>query len=361
MGVHPGGPAPGPADEPGRDEVVSTLHRISFLLERAQAAEYRAAAYRRAGDRVRDLDAGAWAELRGTGAWTGLPDVGSSTAAVIVDVLAGRTPEALAALESDLARRLAGATDAGRELRGRLRGDLHAHSDASDGATPIADMALAAVRIGHEYQAITDHSPRLTVAHGLSADRLRAQIAQVAAMNTVLDCGDRPLRLLTGIEVDVLADGGLDQAPGLLRELDVVVASVHSQLRMDRAAMTRRMVAAVSNPATDVLGHCTGRRVRGRPRPPSEFDAEAVFAACAEHHVAVEVNARPDRQDPPDELIAVAARAGCLFSIDSDAHAPGQLDWLVDGCDRLAVHGVDPDRVVTTWPVDRLLEWTHRH
>ncbi len=258
-------------------------------------------------------------------------------------------------------KRLAGATAPGNALRARLRGDLHAHTDASDGASPIQDMALAALEIGHEYLAITDHSPRLTVANGLSADRLRAQMDRIALMNQVLDTGDRPLRLLTGIEVDVLGNGTLDQKPGLLRELDVVVASVHSRLRSERAVMTHRMITAVSDPATDVLGHCTGRRVRGRTRPPSDFDAAAVFAACAAHGVAVEVNARPDRRDPPDEILSVAVDAGCLFSVDSDAHAPGQLDWLVDGCDRLAAFGVDPDRVVTTWPVEKLLEWTHRH
>ena len=345
----------------GRDDVVAALHRIAFLLERAQASEYRAAAYRRAGDRLRDLPEGEWRARRADGAWTTVPDVGSSTAKVVVDVLAGRTPEVASDLEAGLSGRLAGATTAGNALRARLRGDLHAHTDASDGATPIQDMALAALGIGHEYLAITDHSPRLTVANGLSAPRLRAQMDRIALMNQVLDTGDRPLRLLTGIEVDVLGNGTLDQKPGLLRELDVVVASVHSRLRSERSVMTRRMVTAVSDPATDVLGHCTGRRVRGRTRPPSDFDAAEVFAACAAHGVAVEVNARPDRRDPPDEILSVAVDAGCLFSVDSDAHAPGQLDWLVDGCDRLAAFGVDLDRVVTTWPVERLLEWTHRH
>jgi putative hydrolase len=339
-----------------QDDVVAALHRIAFLLERQQASEYRARAYRGAGDAVRELAAREFAVHARAGTWKDLPGIGSSTAAVIEQVLAGRRPEVLTELEEDLGGRLDGASGPGRDLRRRIRGDLHAHTDASDGGAPAQDMALAAVAVGHDYLAITDHSPRLTVANGLSASRLRVQVGRIAAMNDVL----RPFRLLTGIEVDILDDGGLDQEPGLLDGLDVVVASVHSKLRMDAAAMTRRMVAAVSNPRTDVLGHCTGRRVRGRPRPQSDFDAATVFRACAEHRVAVEVNARPDRQDPPDDLLAVAVEAGCLFSVDSDAHAPGQLDWLVDGCDRLAGHGIDPDRVVTTWDVERLLEWTHR-
>lgn len=341
---------------PDQEDVVSALHRVAFLLERQQASEYRARAYRAAGDAVRGLTGDEFAVHARAGTWRDLPGVGSSTAAVIEQVLAGRTPTVLTELEADLGGRLAGATEAGRALRARVRGDLHAHTDASDGGAPAHDMAVAAVVIGHDYLAITDHSPRLTVANGLSPSRLRVQVARIAAMNEVLS----PFRLLTGIEVDILDDGGLDQEPDLLGQLDVVVASVHSKLRMDAAAMTRRMVAAVANPRTDVLGHCTGRRVRGRPRPQSEFDAAEVFAACVEHGVAVEVNARPDRQDPPDDLLAVAVASGCLFSVDSDAHAPGQLDWLVDGCDRLAAHGVDADRVITTWDVDRLLAWTHR-
>jgi putative hydrolase len=340
----------------GRQAVVDALHRIAFLLERQQASEYRSKAYRSAGEVLRALPDEVWAAHRRGGGWQDLPGVGAKTADVIETVLRGEAPTVLGDLEADLGGRLDAATPAGRELRARVRGDLHAHTDASDGGAPLAEMALAAVEIGHEYQAITDHSPRLTVANGLSPTRLRTQIERIAAMNPVL----APFRLLTGIEVDILDDGGLDQEPDLLGRLDVVVASVHSKLRMDGASMTRRMLAAVGNPHTDVLGHCTGRRVRGKERPQSEFDAAAVFAACADNGVAVEVNSRPDRQDPPDDLIVVAERAGCLFSIDSDAHAPGQLDWLVDGCDRLAAHGVDADRVVTTWPVERLLEWTGR-
>ena len=353
-----GADASGGTDD--RARVVGALHRIAFLLERQQASEYRSRAYRSAGDTLRDLDDATWEARRRDGRWQDLPGVGERTAGVISAVLAGEEPSTLRSLEDEVAGRREGATPAGRALRAAVRGDLHAHTDASDGGAPLQAMALAAVEIGHSYLAVTDHSPRLTVANGLSPARLRRQMATIEAMNGALAQQGAGFRLLTGIECDVLDDGALDQEPELLGELDVVVASVHSKLRMEARAMTARMVAAVSDPHTDVLGHCTGRRVRGKARPPSEFDADAVFEACARHGVAVEVNARPDRQDPPDELIAVAAAAGCLFSVDSDAHAPGQLDWLADGCDRLAAHGVGPDRVVTTWPVERLLEWTRR-
>jgi len=146
----------------------------------------------------------------------------------------------------------------------------------------------------------------------------------------------------------------------VLGRLDVVVASVHSKLRMDAGPMTRRMVEAVRNPHTDVLGHCTGRLVTGGrgTRPQSTFDAEAVFTACRDHGVAVEINSRPERQDPPDELVALALELDCLFSIDSDAHAPGQLDFLDHGAARATALGVPPERIVTTWPREELLEWT---
>jgi len=134
---------------------------------------------------------------------------------------------------------------------------------------------------------------------------------------------------------------------------------VHSKLKMASAPMTRRMVAAVSDPRTNVLGHCTGRLVEGErgTRGQSSFDAAAVFAACAEHDVAVEINSRPERCDPPDELVAMALDAGCLFSIDSDAHAPGQLDFQIYGCARAERLGVPLERIVNTWELDRLLEW----
>ena len=263
-------------------------------------------------------------------------------------------PERLADLEREHGGDL---TAGGHELRRALRGDLHSHSDWSDGGSPIEEMAFTAIELGHDYLVLTDHSPRLTVAHGLSAERLTRQLGVVAAVNEHL--AGTGFTLLKGIEVDILDDGGLDQTDELLSRLDVRVASVHSKLKMEPAAMTRRMVAAVSDPRTNVLGHCTGRLVEGDrgTRGQSSFDAAAVFAACAEHDVAVEINSRPERCDPPDELVAMALDAGCLFSIDSDAHAPGQLDFQIYGCARAERLGVPLERIVNTWELDRLLEW----
>jgi putative hydrolase len=212
-------------------------------------------------------------------------------------------------------------------------------------------MVTAARDLGHEYVALTDHSPRLTVARGLTADRLREQLAIVRRLNEEM----APFRILTGIEVDILDDGSLDQEPDLLAQLDVVVASVHSKLRMDAAAMTRRMVVAVANPHTDILGHCTGRLLSGRGRAESDFDADIVFEACRQFGVAVEINSRPERLDPPRRLLQLAMDRGCVFSIDTDAHAPGQLEWQSNGCSRAEELGLDADRVINTMSVEDLL------
>jgi putative hydrolase len=332
-----------------RDAAVAALRRVAYLLERAQASPYRSDAFRAAARTIERTDADQVAALARSGSLADLPAVGARTAEVVALVLRGEDVPYLADLEEQRAAD-PGLPASARALRDAVRGDLHAHTEASDGSTPMQEMVLAALELGHEYLAITDHSPRLTVANGLSAPRLRAQLLQVAALSAAV----APFTVLTGIECDVLEDGDLDQDPDLLDELDVVVASVHSKLRMDRASMTRRMLTAIANPRTDVLGHCTGRRIVGRTRPPSEFDARAVFDACAEHGVAVEINCRPDRQDPPDELLALAVEAGCLFSIDTDAHAPGQLDWVASGCVRAAEHGIDAARIVTTWTADAL-------
>ena len=327
-------------------EPIDALTEIAALLERERASRYRSKAFRTAAAAIAGLDRD---ELSDAASLRRRAGIGDSTFAVIQQALAGEVPDYLAQLRA----RYAPARSA---LRALLRGDLHCHSDWSDGTTPIADMVTAARALGHEYLALTDHSPRLRVANGLSAERLREQLGVVAGLS-----GDG-FTLLSGIEVDILDDGALDQDDALLDELDVVVASAHSKLRMDATAMTRRLVAAASHPRVDVLGHVTGRLIAGErgTRPPSTFDARAVFDACAAHGVAVEINARPEREDPPDELIAVALEAGCLFAIDSDAHAPGQLGLLDEGAARAERAGVPPERIVTTWPLDRLRAWTAR-
>lgn len=325
---------------------VRALRLIAFYLERAGEPTYRVQAFRRAAAVAEGLDQEILAQRARAGTLTDLTGIGKTTAGVILDAVSGREPAYLTKLTMAGTRPVAG----GHELRAALRGDCHTHSDWSDGGSPIQEMADAARELGHEWMVLTDHSPRLTVANGLTAERLRQQLEVVAALNVEL----APFRILTGIEVDILDDGSLDQDPGLLAELDVVVASVHSKLRMPSRDMTRRMVAAVSNPHVDILGHCTGRLVTGRGRPESEFDAQAVFSACRDHGVAVEINSRPERLDPPRRLLQLAADLGCVFTIDSDAHAPGQLDWLPFGCERAEECGIGPDRILNTGTADEM-------
>ncbi|HEY7324064.1 MAG TPA: PHP domain-containing protein [Streptosporangiaceae bacterium] len=315
------------------------LQHIAFQLERAGAPTYRVQAFRRAASVLAALPAGELARRIADGTLEELRGIGPATASAIAQAAAGQRPEYLVRLEAEYQ------PPPRTAMRAALRGDCHTHSDWSDGGSDPLEMAEAARILGHEWIALTDHSPRLTVANGLSAERLTTQLALVDRLNADL----APFRILTGIEVDILEDGGLDQRDDLLARLDVVVASVHSQLRMPAGPMTTRMVAAVASPHVDVLGHCTGRMKAGRRnRPESEFDAAAVFAACRDHGVAVEINCRPERQDPPDDLLRQAAEAGCLFAIDTDAHAPGQLDWLDNGCERAERAGITPDRVVNT-------------
>ncbi|MDN5917792.1 MAG: PHP domain-containing protein [Pseudonocardia sp.] len=320
---------------------------MAFLLERAHESTYRVRAFRTAAAALRGKDTEELTRLRGAGELVGLRGVGDVTARCVAESLDGEEPVYLRRLEATEGIPLDAAA---QELRAALLGDLHSHTDASDGGSPLREMVETAIALGHSYLVITDHSPRLTVANGLSADRLRAQIEQVGALNTRLGEHGAAFRVLTGIEVDILDDGALDQDPDLLEALDVVVASVHSKLRMPREEMTERMLTAVANRRVDVLGHCTGRMVTGkRTRPESDFDAPRVFDACAEYGVAVEINSRPERLDPPKRLLRLAVEAGCDFSIDTDAHAPGQLDWLGNGCARAVACGVPTERVRNTW------------
>jgi len=333
---------------------VAALRRIAYQLEAEAAGTYKVRAFRHAAGTLAELAPARIEELSSSGRLTSLPGIGDSTATAVAEALAGDDPAYLTEL---LRRAEPPPTGPAADLRTRLRGDCHSHSDWSDGGSPIAEMADAARALGHEYWALTDHSPRLTVAHGLNPERLRQQLDIVAELNEEL----APFRILTGIEVDILEDGGLDQEEELLARLDVVVASVHSKLSMEPRAMTRRMVAAIESPHTDILGHCTGRKLVGRGRAPSSFDADAVFAACARTKTAVEINSRPERRDPPEPLLRQALELGCLVSIDTDAHAPGQLEWIAHGCVQAVEADTPDDRVVNTWTLDRLLDWTAGH
>lgn len=328
---------------------AAALRQIAYFKDRAREDSRRVMAYRNAADVIDGLTDMQRDQLGASGSWQSLPGIGPKTAAVIAQAWAGREPDVLIELRS-AAKDLGGG-----ELRAALKGDLHLHSNWSDGSAPIEEMMGTAQALGHQYCALTDHSPRLRVANGLSPERLRHQLDVIDELRERF----APMRILTGIEVDILDDGSLDQEPELLERLDVVVASVHSKLAMEPAAMTRRMVRAVTEHRVTVLGHCTGRLVEGSrgTRAESKFDAEKVFTACRDHRTAVEINSRPERRDPPSRLIALAAEIGCNFSIDTDAHAPGQLDFLGYGAQRALDNDISAERIITTWDADSLLAW----
>jgi putative hydrolase len=330
---------------------VHALRRIAYYKDRAREDSRRVMAYRNAADVVEAMTPEHRATVGKANSWQTLAGIGPKTAKVIAQAWAGHEPDTLVEL------REAAADLGGGEIRAAIRGDLHLHSNWSDGSAPIEEMMATAQSLGHEYCALTDHSPRLTIANGLSPERLRQQLDVIDELRERFS----PMRILTGVEVDILLDGTLDQEPELLDRVDIVVASVHSALAMDAPSMTRRMVRAVSEGQADVLGHCTGRLVEGSRgiRAESTFDAERVFTACRDNGVAVEINSRPERRDPPTRLLEQAREIGCVFSIDTDAHAPGQLDFLGYGAQRALDAGVPVDRIVNTWTTNRLLRWAH--
>ena len=331
-------------------EPTDALRQAIYFLDRELAPGSKVRAFQNALAVVEALGPDEIATRAAAGTLTELEGIGASTGAVIAEALGDVRDGYLARLDE----RSRIDPGSGAELRSLIRGDCHSHSTWSDGGAPLEAMAAAADALGHEYLVATDHSARLTVAHGLDEQRLRRQREELAALN------DRvaPFRVLSGMEVDIFEDGSLDLSDDMLAELDVVVASVHSKLRMPSADMTRRLVSAVASPHVDILGHMTNRKVSGTGRPPSEFDPEIVFAACARFDTAVEINCRPERQDPPEELLELAVEWDCLVAVNADAHAPGQLEWQAYGCDKAVRCGVEPDRIINTWTADELLEWT---
>ena len=333
---------------------VEALERITYLLDRDLAPAVKAKAFQRAAETVKATDPDELRALHDEGRLQELPGIGESTGRAIAEALDGKVPVYLSKLEESTQIPVG----EGAEIRAALKGDCHTHSVWSDGGASIEAMATRRAR---PRPRLHRHDRPLGAAHrsrtGCPQSACATSSTEVGRLNDEL----APFRILTGMEVDILEDGSLDMDDDMLAALDVVVASVHSKLRMERSEMTRRMVLAMASPHTDILGHCTGRKVVGRGRPESQFDAEIVFAACARFDKAVEINCRPERQDPPEELLQLALEWGCKVSIDTDAHAQGQLEWQPYGCDKAARIGVEAGEIVNTMGADDLVAWAGSH
>jgi DNA polymerase (family 10) len=236
-----------------------------------------------------------------------------------------------------------------------IRGDLHMHTTWSDGRNTVLEMARACVARGYEYIAITDHSRALPVARGLAPQRVRLQWAELDRVRALVP----EIRMLRGLEVDILAGGRLDLPDEMLEQLDLVVVSVHSRLDLPRAQMTERVIRAMSHPAVDVLGHPTGR-MPGR-RKPSDVDIDAVLRAAAEFGVAVEINAQPHRLDLDVEQARRARELGVRIAIDTDAHTIAELAFMSDGVAHARQAGLAPADAINTLPRSEFLAWLARH
>lgn len=230
-----------------------------------------------------------------------------------------------------------------------LRGDLQSHSTYSDGRTSVQEMALAAAARGYEYFAVTDHGRNLAVTRSLSLDDIVRQREEIRGINE--DLGGR-MTVLHGLEANIGLQGELDYPDEILAGFDVVVASLHHQLGMERSAMTRRVLRAIAHPSVNILGHPTGRMLPRRPA--SDLDIEAVCEAAIAHGVAMEINASPRRLDLKDEHVVTARRMGCVFAISTDAHSPKELGYMRFGVGTAQRGWVEPERVITTWPLEAL-------
>ena len=236
-----------------------------------------------------------------------------------------------------------------------IKGILHAHTDCSDGADTLETMAEATQARGYQYFGVADHSKSAYYAGGLSADRVAEQQAEADGLNKKYG---RAFRIFKGIESDILADGSLDFDAEVLDTFDFVVASVHGRFKLDRETQTERIVRAVANPYTTILGHMTGRQLLRRPG--YEIDIESVLAACAEYGVAVEINANPWRLDLDWRWHETALRLGCMMSINPDAHSTREIDLTHWGIEMARKGGVPKERVLNCLSKDEFADYLEK-
>lgn len=316
-------------------EAAAVLAEIAYRLRHDPEQAFRARAYSRAAATLHQLQPDLGAVRAGPGLES-IEGVGAGIAKVLVELLdTGRSKYAEELREA--VGETAPVTATQGVSTGLLKGDLHSHTDWSDGGASVLEMARAAQARGYSYLAITDHSPRIKVVNGLGPERLAAQAAEIRRAMEELP----GFTILRGIECDILEDGSLDLPDDVLAELDIVIISPHVKLKMEPAAMTERMLRAVSSPHADVVGHPTGRRLGARPG--ATYDFEAVFRAAAQHRTAVEMDCDPARMDLSPELARLAADCGCRLSLDSDAHAPDQFAYVDQGAWMARQAGLGPE------------------
>jgi putative hydrolase len=344
-------------------------------LAAVQSSTQRAWGYKQAASAVLGLDAPIDTLVQADGSLARIPRVGPASTRVVFEVLRTGGSETVeqaidasgrrAEVESRRAFRahflsrarvraaLDDATLAGPVLAD-YRGDLQMHSTWSDGSQTLEDIVAAGRAHGYAFSAVTDHSAGLPIANGLSMARFEQQRAEIERLNRE---GDGRFRLLAGVEANILADGAIDVAIDDRRGFELVVAAPHSALRSP-VPQTERMLAAVTQPAVHVLGHPRGRMYGARPGVSADWPR--VFAAAAQSGVAIEIDGDPSRQDLDYTLAREAIAAGCLFALDTDAHAVPQWRYVEIAMAHARLAGVPADRVINTWPLERLLAWAAR-
>ena len=349
--------------------------KIAALLRdfaAVQTSKQKTWGYKRAAAAILALEEPIESLLESGGTLRKISNVGPSSTRIILEVL--RTGTSATVKQTIAGSSKAPEIDSRRGLRGHFlsraqvvaalknprlsgprradyRGDLQMHSTWSDGSQTLSDIVREGVARGYQFSAVTDHSYGLPIARGVSMHRLFEQHLEIDRINA-RHAGR--FRLLKGIEANIRADGSVDMTADEIRRLEVVVAAPHSGLR-SRDDQTGRMVAAVKTPGVHILGHPRGRKYGSRPGVAASWDR--VFKAAAAAGVAVELDGDPHRQDIDYDLAGRALATGCLFALDSDAHATGELDYVDTALAHARLAGIPIERIVNCWPLDRLLEW----
>jgi putative hydrolase len=324
---------------------AQALSEIGYLLRQDAEQKFRAQAFSAAAWSIAisrpDLEA-----LHRANELTTIEGVGSGIAKVLAGLIETGESSYLERLRTEMGQ--PARDDESAVDLSAYQGDVHSHTNWSDGRATMLEMARAAKALGYRYLGVTDHSPRIKVVNGLGAERLLAQSRELAEVQAEVE----GVSLLQGIEVDILEDGSLDLPDEVLELLDVVIASPHVKLRQEPAAMTERMLRAVSNPHVDVIGHPTGRKPGFREG--ATYDFETVFKAAARHGVALEIDCDPARMDLSPEMARLALDSGCSFTLDADAHAPAEFAYVPMAAWMARRAGIPQDRILNFLDVDEL-------